>query len=159
MTASPASPALDDFVHPCWRRPFSLTAPLPTLPSTFPTTGERCSGHGPVSRSPLLEAQVPSPEVHSCPSHCFCHFLTYNNPSSLPYLNFFLSFQPETYLHVANTYLAPVMRHPFSSVLKTPGRMRYSPDFCYSSTYQPLCRQTWDYRHPASLELNYPQFL
>lgn len=89
MTASPASPALDDFAHPCWRRPFSLTAPLPTLPSTFPTTGERCSGHGPVSRSPLLEAQVPSPEVHSCPSHCFCHFLTYNNPSSLPYLNFF----------------------------------------------------------------------
>lgn len=106
LSPHPTPITSSDFTLPCWWWPFSLTDPLATPLSTFQP--QNCHlGQGPALRSPLLKPQVPSPEVHACPRHCFCVFLICNNPSFPSLFNFFCkSFQPETCLHAPNKYLA-----------------------------------------------------
>lgn len=92
-----------DFTLPCWWRPFSLTDPLSHSAVDFPPTEELPLR----TRSSLEESPAPGSGPIPCPRHCFCFFLICNNPSFPSLFNFFFkSFQPETYLHAANEYLA-----------------------------------------------------
>lgn len=107
LSPHPTPITSSDFTLPCWWWPFSLTDPLATPLSTFQLQKNCHLAQGPALRSPLLKSQVPSPEVHSCPRHCFCFFLICNNPSFPSLFNFFFkSLQPDIYLHAANKYLA-----------------------------------------------------
>lgn len=104
VTASPSHPH-----HQFWLHPSVLVVtllahwPLSHSAVDFPPTEELPLR----TRSSLEEFPAQGSGPIPCPRHCFCFFLICNNPSFPSLFNFFFkSFQPETYLHAANRYLA-----------------------------------------------------